>query len=302
MSMMVGCKAPDLFAGVDSISGPTLGSNQMNGTQTPFGELVSPGIDACHQLAGDKSNHFAYQVAHVSWGEMDKDGDNPIFPYTGSDAHPGRSALGSVDYSEANIDVYRQLYGSGPLGSETSIFNYGGHAAESDSRDNNHVRVTKLVIDDIGHAWPSGNGEAEGIGGIWIAQHGMHYAAYILDWFDEHNLRTPGPHPMPTVVIDEPISVAGLVISFTCSATDVDGIISNIDSKLLKDGQQVDSLYGLNSCAGSYNVIEDGSYTVEVTVSDNDGYQGVDTATAEVNQQGLFIEQPLGYSNGTSYC
>ncbi len=301
LSLMIGCKAPDVFAGFDAVAGPTIGSSQMSATSSPLMDQAPAGITGCTNLAGNNSSYFADQISHVTWGNMDLDGTDAQYSYTsgsGATTYAGRYKLVSKKFSEANVDVMESIYGSNQLAtSNTTINSYGGEGYQAHATDSNgDVRIGRLILDDTGHAWPSGNGAATGTGGTWIAQHGMHYASYILDWFKQHNLRGSAP----IVEIDQP-SVSGLTISYTCSATDSDGSITSITSELSKDGSVVDS-QTLGSCTGSYTVTEnDKNYTVEVTATDNEGLDGSDSVVVAVGNPAPIVTA-TGSADGDTLC
>jgi hypothetical protein len=78
--LLLGCEAPDLFAGVGAIAGPSVVSLQFGATGFVPSTNVANGITKCRGLAGSKS--FATQIANIAYGDMDKDGPNAEFPYT----------------------------------------------------------------------------------------------------------------------------------------------------------------------------------------------------------------------------
>lgn len=184
MSLVTACRAPDLFAGVDAVSGPTPGASQImsTGVANP-GEHVQPGINKCLSLAGSKAAHFEDQVAHVTYGKMDKDGG------VGAGGQQGQTPLVSANFSRDNVEVFKEIYNAPYLESSQRVTDFGGAGADQDNySDGVNIRVTGLAIDEVGHAWPSGDPSRTG-GGTWMAPHDIDYPSYILNWFETHNLR-----------------------------------------------------------------------------------------------------------------
>lgn len=195
MSLILGCKAPDLFAGVGAVAGPTVGSSQMMALQTPIiGPSINTGVSKCTNLAGNKFSSFDSQVTHITWGDMDKDADHPgpAYGLIGPNP-PGQIALVSANYSRANVQVMQQIYSSSQFSGPLLVNSYGGNGADqfnSIDEVSGNTKVTYLAIDNVGHAWPAGHPAREvGQGGIWMAQHDMDYPLYILDWFESNNIR-----------------------------------------------------------------------------------------------------------------
>jgi poly(3-hydroxybutyrate) depolymerase len=65
MALAVGCKAPDVFAGVGAIAGPSVGSSQNSALVEASGipmNNVSNAIAKCKALAANKESHFATQI------------------------------------------------------------------------------------------------------------------------------------------------------------------------------------------------------------------------------------------------
>ncbi len=201
MSLILGCKAPDVFAGVDGVAGPTVGSSQYMALQSPMiGTTVTAGISKCNSLAGNKSSSFDSQITHVTWGDMDKDGDHPGPAYSLIGANPaGKIALVSANYSKANYQVMQDVYGSSQFSGPLLINSYGGSGADqfnSVDSTTGQTKVSYLAIDNVGHAWPAGHpARSADQGGIWMAQHDMDYPLYILDWFEANNIRDGGAIP-----------------------------------------------------------------------------------------------------------
>ena len=189
LSLLLGCEAPDLYAGVGAIAGPSVGSAQDGATDAVPDTNAADATNKCKSLAGRKSSSFATQVANIAYGDMDKNGPDADFPYTPDDSsHPGQYAVVSVNWSEDNIRILRSIYGASALGPTINIQNMG---AERDATTNGRTKLAELVVFNVGHAWPAGTGQPNsvGSGGLWIAQSGLSYPQYIAAWFIRNNLR-----------------------------------------------------------------------------------------------------------------
>ena len=190
ISLLLGCMAPDLYAGVGAIAGPSVGSAQPEATNSVPDTNADEAIQKCNALAGDKSPSFATQLAIIAYGDMDKNGPDADFPYTGDDiTHPGQYAVVSVNWSDDNIRILRSIYGASALGAAINIQSNLG--VERDATANGRTQLAELVVLNVGHAWPAGTGQPNSAnsGGLWIAQSGLNYPQYIAGWFLRNNLR-----------------------------------------------------------------------------------------------------------------
>lgn len=286
MALQVACKAPDVFAGVGAVAGPTVGSLQFMATFTTRAGLgptnVSAGLRKCRELAGSKAAHLATQVANVAFGDMDKEGTNARFPYqsgSGDSTHPGQFSLVTVGWSEDNTKWLRELYGAGPLDAEQPV--QGGLGTLQAARKDGQPRVSQLIVHDVGHAWPAGSGRPNHIndGGRWIAQSGLNYAEFAAGWLIANNLRaTPIGIPELTLVVPPPPQ-GSKTISISGTAKDPGGSIANLNSVLLKANGagtflQVDhhatvQVGADGAYADAYDNLPEGRYKVRVTALDN---------------------------------
>ncbi len=196
-SLLLGCKAPDLFAGIGAIAGPSVGSDQwgalVDATMIP-GTNVENATRACRMLAGPKAALFATQIANIAYGDMDRDGpkaktaaaDQPAAPV------PGQIAVVSIEWNLDNIRILRNIYGASALGRPVQI--QDGKGTERTAIALGVPRLSLLVVHDVGHAWPAGDNH-DGSGGFWIAHQGLNYPAYIVQWFLCNNRRSPSNCP-----------------------------------------------------------------------------------------------------------
>lgn len=221
MAMTVACKRPDLFAGVGSVAGPSVGSMQglaingpiklpQFGSSLPlsgWNDNLNNMITTCRALA-DKtgtSGHFDTQIANIAVGDMEKDGPNAQYsfqsPVDQADCdHAGQIALVSQKWNPDNVEALRRIYGADELGGEEPV--QGGRATKQAASKNGKERIALVTIKEVGHAWPAGRGDARCIpdnapdrqsAGPWIAQRGLDYPEFITSWLMTNNVRGGDP-------------------------------------------------------------------------------------------------------------
>lgn len=196
MALDIACSAPDIFAGVSSLAGPSVGSSQFSALVDQSGIMssnVPNALSACKNLAGSKASYFASQIANLAYGDKDKNGENPGCSYTsGSTNCPGQYQLVSKKWATDNVSMYQQLYGAGSLGTAANVYNNTGTTATA--AVNGAMRISLTRVFNVGHAWPAGSGQANDAskGGVWIAQSGMNFSDYMLSWLMNSNVRASG--------------------------------------------------------------------------------------------------------------
>jgi len=222
LALDIACKRPDLFAGVGSVAGPSVGSMQGLATYGPFNlppitlpPGVSPipmlrnnvdnAIDTCKALAAStgNANQLESQIASIAVGDMDKDSPshNDRFPFQSpidqaECNHAGQVALIPYRWDQDNVDAFRRIYGTDDLGAETAI--QAGQATMRVAAKNGKTRLSFVTIRNVGHAWPAGKGTGTCIpkdnpdeqgAGVWIAQQGLDYPEFITNWLMANNAR-----------------------------------------------------------------------------------------------------------------
>lgn len=283
MALAVGCTAPDVFAGIGAIAGPSVGSSQSIATQNA-GSIppnnVSNAIAKCKSLAGSREPHFATQIANIAYGDMDRNGPKAMFDFAPLDSsHAGQIRVVSIKWSQDNVEVLRSIYGTGPLGPAQPVQN--GVGTQQVATKDNLQRLSLVVAHNVGHAWPAGTGSPNSAnqGGLWIAQSGLDYAEYAVGWLIKNNMRAQGQTGIPQVTLNtsgsnDAITVAG-------AATDPDGAITRVDTILSQADasggfQQKDSHINISLAQGgnysdTYGGLAAGWYRVRVTAVDNTG-------------------------------
>jgi poly(3-hydroxybutyrate) depolymerase len=179
-TMVMGCLAPDVFAGIGINAGPTVGTT--SGQISSVATSKAQGTSTCRTFAGSAASSFDTQLTSVVFGSND------------SVVAPG--------YNPLNAEIMAGLYGA----SSTSSFSLAGLDGANSAgagtlySDADGPRVSLVQNTGLGHNWPAGGGP----GGSYISTNSIDYPAYVTGFFFENNRRTgplPTGEPTPT---DEP--------------------------------------------------------------------------------------------------
>ena len=302
MALDVACKAPDVFAGVGAIAGPSVGSSQnsalVDASSIPVTN-VDDAVKACRNLAGPRAAQLDKQIAMIAFGDMDRNGANmkfrneQIFTENDKRARAGQIALVSVKWSDDNVKALQKLYGTEAPGPAESL--QGGLGSQSIARKDKKPRIASVTLHNVGHAWPAGTGQpnpvpptesllpaadlATATRGRWIALSGINFISHAASWLIGNNARPDVVAGMPVINVTAKEVKNGVEIAGT--ATDSDGSIMRIESALLKETsgafQQIDAhpTVPFSTANGSYSDaftnLGDGRYRVQVSAADNAG-------------------------------
>jgi len=220
-AMVMGCLAPDVFAGVGIAAGPTVGttSGQIGSVATTLAQART----TCRSFAGSHTAAFGTQVASVVFGSSD--------------------ATVATGYGTLNAQVMADLYGAGATSSFPLAGLAGTNTAGSGSlwSDADGPRVSLIRNTGLAHAWPAGGGP----GGSYVSTNSVDYPAYLTDFLFENNRRVdrgdPDPDPdvtAPSVRIASPgpgATVSGTVPVVVEAADDrrVDRVELSVDGVAL---------------------------------------------------------------------
>jgi poly(3-hydroxybutyrate) depolymerase len=142
--------------------------------------------------------------------------------------------------------------------------------------DGTGQRVSKVMINGMGHAWPSG-----GNNGYYINGNYLNYPAWITKWFFDNNRRVNGGNPPigeNSLILNPPTNITlnecDSFVEPGFTATDaVDGDIA---------GQVLVTGNGFDSCV-------EGEYTIEYSVTFSDSSSASETRAITVE-----AEPPVG--------
>ena len=174
------CIAPDVFAGVGVNAGPAPGSDGNSFDLSNPSISVSQGESNCENYAtqvpgGDGTDYLQTQL----WNTVHGTNDGSVAP-----AHAHR-----------NADIAAAVYGNYDSISQCRTESIPGSAGTSDATvwcDSIGERVSKIMVNGMEHAWPSG-----GHDGYYIDGDYLNYPAWITEWFFTNNRRVDGGNPPP---------------------------------------------------------------------------------------------------------
>lgn len=165
-TMLMGCIAPDVFAGIGNNAGPALGTSSGQISSVPSGYTSTTAKNNCVNLAGSNASHFSTQIANAVWGASD---------YTVGQA-----------YGPLNMEAMRMVYGS--TYSSGSITVAGGGSGTQHTL-NGKIRTSQIAVTGLAHAWPAGAG---GQNTNYVNNTTVNYPAYITKFWFDNNLRVGG--------------------------------------------------------------------------------------------------------------
>jgi len=244
--MVLGCTAPEIFAGLGLSAAPPPGVTTGQISLVPSGYSATTAANACSAMAGSASPHFATQVTGVIWGMSD---------YTVAQG-----------YGPLDAAAMRQVYGGAwTQGTATSVPGSGSNVEYTDA--NGKVRTSQITVTGLGHAWPAGAG---GQNAHFVNATRVNYPAFIMDFWFNKNLRvSQAPAPVMTACS---ASVSGSTVTVNGAANFAEGTIAGYRVVLNGPSPVDDNAAG--SGAGfskAYANRADGSYGGSVTAIGNNG-------------------------------
>jgi poly(3-hydroxybutyrate) depolymerase len=240
-TMVMGCLAPDVFAGVGINAGPPPGTSTLQIGAVPSGYTATTAANNCKNLAGTNASQFATQVAGVIWGTND---------YTVAQAY------GPLDAAAMRI-VYG---GSYTKGAAASVPTGGSNIPYTDA--NGKLRTSEITVTGMGHAWPAGTG---GQNSNYVDATKVNYPAFVMDFWFKNNLRVA--RVAPPGMASCSASVSGSTITVNGSAS---GTIGSYRVVLNGPTPVDDAAAGSGaSFSKSYAGRADGYYSGSVTATDS---------------------------------
>jgi poly(3-hydroxybutyrate) depolymerase len=240
-TMVMGCLAPDIFAGVGINAGPPPGVTTLQIGAVPPGYTATTAASNCKNLAATNVSQFATQVAGVIWGTND---------YTVAQA-----------YGPLDAEAMRIAYGGTfAKGAAVSVPTGGSNIPYTDA--NGKLRTSEITVTGMGHAWPAGSA---GQNSNYVDATKVNYPSFVMDFWFRNNLRVARA-AAPSMTSCR-ASVSGSTVSVNGAAT---GTIGSY--RVVLDGPTpVD-----DAAAGSganfskaYTARADGYYSGSVTATDS---------------------------------
>lgn len=230
---VLGCLAPDVFAGAGIAAGPSLGTSAF---QIGFVSTDAPTAAAlCEGFAAAHSDDFATQLAAVFTGSLDftvAQGYAPI------NAEMFAIRYGGLSEEAGAVDV-AGLVGHEPAGSG-SLWS-----------DGDGPRIAMIEATGASHAWPAGSGP----GGVtsFIEAKGVDYGYFLAEFFTLNNRRVEPVDESTTGDSDSDTD------SSSSDGTGSDGTDSSTSDGSTSDGSDSDGSTSDGSGFGSDGSTSDGS-------------------------------------------
>lgn len=193
-SVIMGCLAPDIFAGVGINAGPAPGT-----TSSEFSVVSSTAreaADTCRDLAGSASGDFSTQLLSVIAGTTD--------------------FIVAQGYARVNAEAFADIYAGGGAALTESVLDVtalegfepaGTGALFSDSMG---PRISLITASGMGHAFPAGSGAGPEIS--FVASEGVNWPMHLAELFTTNNRRVANRPPVGTdagVVREDAGAVSG---------------------------------------------------------------------------------------------
>lgn len=164
-TMVMGCLAPDIFAGIGINAGPPPGVSTTQIGVVPSGYTATTAANNCKGFAGSNAAQFGTQVASVIWGTND---------YTVAQG-----------YGPLDAAAMRLVYGgSYTKGASATVPTGGSNIPYTDA--NGKLRTSEITVSGMGHAWPAGTG---GQNSNYVDATKVNYPAFVMDFWFRNNLR-----------------------------------------------------------------------------------------------------------------
>ena len=241
-TMVLGCMAPDIFAGIGINAGPSPGTTTLDIGAVPPGYSAATAASNCKALAGSSSVNFATQIASVVWGTA----DTRVAP-----------AYGPLD-AEAMRLTYGGIY---TQGAAQSVAPGGSNVPHTDG--NGKLRTSEMSVAGMAHAWPAGSG---GQNVNFVDATRVNYPAFVMDFWFRNNLRVSAPNA--PVVTSCGASVAGDKVTVSAAGADPAGAIGSYKVVLNGATPVSDAAAGSGaSFSKTYAPIANGYYTGSVTAT-----------------------------------
>lgn len=178
-SMVLGCLAPEVFAGIGLNAGPSTGtsSTEISRPQTTLSKMR----ETCQKLSGVKTIELKTQLASIIYGNND--------------------FIVSPQHNLNNAEILKDFYGA------TLKTNFVLDSLEGTNKqgtgvlfsDSTGPRISLIMNQNLGHNWPAGQG---GNGGNFINKKSINYPRYLAEFFSKNNRRAQAPF-LPELHLDK---------------------------------------------------------------------------------------------------
>jgi poly(3-hydroxybutyrate) depolymerase len=167
-SLVLGCLAPDVFAGIGLNAGPIIGTTANEISKAPAN--FDTYLKTCLKLADASNNrsHFKTQLASIIYGNND--------------------FIVNTKHDLMNADLLSSVY-QATLKSTFDTHTLPGSFTDGTGTlfsDGTHPRISLIMNSNLGHNWPAGQG---GNGTNFINKKSINYPLYLTKFFFKNNLR-----------------------------------------------------------------------------------------------------------------
>ncbi len=169
MASTLGCLAPDVFAGIGANSGPGIGFNITRASLVKPNLSVAQSAINCRTLAAGASADFSTQLYSAISGTAD------------TRVGPG--------WTRINTQALAALYGEFEPVQACGVGSLAGGGDINIWCDSRGSRVSRIMVDGMGHAWSAGVDSAGG--GKHISHDYVNFPQYISRFFFTNNRRVP---------------------------------------------------------------------------------------------------------------
>lgn len=253
------CLAPDVFAGVATSAGPTLGTSSTGAVGRC--EAVSPALfrERCLSYAGSNASHLASQIAVVAHGDADR--------------------TVNTCYNQQNADGFANVYGVLQISGSDAITDRSGGIAEEHLWQDE--RVAMLWFKNLGHAWSGGAGAS----GSFVGAASINFTDYLGQHFARNNQRVdrnqaPVVSKLEVTSISNGLKIIGHTVDPDGHVSTVTVTVSDMSGSIVLP---IEVLHAVADRDGRFSAfsseLPDGLYQVTAMAVDNNGKTGA-SATA----------------------
>ncbi|MBX2798619.1 MAG: PHB depolymerase family esterase [Myxococcales bacterium] len=172
MAAVMGCLAPDVFAGVGLAAAPAVGTTAFQISSVSTTADRAAGV--CRTLAGSRAASFDTQLAGVVAGTLDY--------------------IVAQGYADVDVGMLADLYqGDGAAlvarsADVTALRGYQPDGVGTIYAQGSDDRIFQISAQGMGHAWPAGTGAGPEL--RFVASEGVDFAWALAEFFSSNALRT----------------------------------------------------------------------------------------------------------------
>lgn len=249
-SFVIGCVAPEIFAGMGIAAGPAVGtsSSQIGSVATSSAQAAN----TCRSFANaGNDGSFDTQVTSVVHGTSD---------FTVAQG-----------YSDVNAAAMASIYGASQDQGTSSISGGGTETTYSDAEG---PRVQKIFVQNLGHAWPASNDSS---GGAYTDHSTIDYPAEVTAFFFANNRRadfTSGDTTPPAV--PSGLAVAGVTANSVSLSWNSVSDPDLAGYRVYRDGQFAGNASGTSFTASGLG--SGTNYSFTVSAIDSSGNESAESS------------------------